>query len=304
MFSNSGGGKNIRILGNRIHHIGAGVYDSTPYGLIGVYTDSGAANWTINGNVIHDNGRAAVLTGSHDHGLYLHGSNMDVTNNVFYNTPNGWHIQTAAGFSGTIVNNTFYGSNMYPGKLGAMTLRDPNSNVIVRNNIFYDPSAMRSSLTLSMSGYCYIDNNIVYKPSGAGLMDSMPSNCVQSNRLGVDPRLVNPSSELRLSPDLGEPAINAGSASAAPPADFDGAARPRARATISAPSSSAARRLRRGHHRTRRQRRRGLGRRAERRDDQLDHERSRGYPGRIRPDRAYGASTVLNAALRRITAPS
>ena len=47
VFSNSGGGRNIRVLGNHIHDIGTGVYDSTPYGLMGVYTDASAANWTM-----------------------------------------------------------------------------------------------------------------------------------------------------------------------------------------------------------------------------------------------------------------
>jgi len=227
VFSNSGGGKNIRVVGNHIHHIG-NVTDTSSIGIMGVYTDTAASGWTIDGNVIHDCGRTGGLTGSHDHGLYLHGANFVVTNNVFYRVFNGWHIQTANTFSGRIMNNTFYQSNLYPGKLGSIVLWEPNSNVIIRNNIFYDSGAVAVyTYALSMSGSCSIDNNIVYRIGGIpSIIDSLPAACVASNnRLTVDPLLVNPTA-LDFHLQAASPAVDTGSPSLAPTTDHDGAARP------------------------------------------------------------------------------
>ena len=89
---------------------------------------------------------------------------MVVTNNVFYRSQRLAH-SNGSGLLRT-TNNTFYGSNMYPGKLGAMTLGCELERHRPQQHL-YDPSAMRS-LDLVDVGVCYIDNNIVYKPSGAG----------------------------------------------------------------------------------------------------------------------------------------
>jgi hypothetical protein len=159
------GSNNIRIQGNVIHHIG-NHYDSTAQGIAGIFTDANA-NVTVDGNVIHDVGRTAVLTGSHDHGIYTHGVNMVISNNVFYNALNGWHIQTAVGFSGTIANNTFFGPNPYPGKVGQIVLWDPEGSMTVRNNLFYNPGSYAiTNVGVSFSGPCSIDHNLVFSNSG------------------------------------------------------------------------------------------------------------------------------------------
>ena len=228
IWANSGGAKNILIKGNHIHHIG-NHYDSTAYGIEGIYADGGATNVTVDGNVFNDIGRTGVLTGTHDHGVYTHGVNMVIMNNVFYNILNGWHIQTASGFSGTIANNTFFGPNPYPGKYGQIVIWDPNSNLVIRNNIFYNPNTAAIYNLATVSGSCSIDNNLVYKAGGtASIIDSMPSGCANSgNRVNVDPMLTTPSVpafdfHLR----AGSPAINTGAAFSVVNHDFDGVARP------------------------------------------------------------------------------
>ena len=222
------GANNLLIQGNTIHNIG-NHYDSTAQGIAGVFTDANV-NVTVDGNVIHDVGRTAVLTGSHDHGIYTHGVNMVISNNVFYNILNGWHIQTAVGFSGTIANNTFFGPNPYPGKVGQVVIWDPEGSISIRNNVFYNPNSVAvTNVGVSFSGPCSFDHNIVYSKTSSGLamIDSLPSGCVQSNNLlNVDPKLTTPSLpgyDFHLL--TGSPAIGAGVVLAAVPADFGGVSR-------------------------------------------------------------------------------
>jgi hypothetical protein len=221
------GSNNLLIQGNIIHHIGNRV-DTTAQGIAGIFTDANM-NIVVDGNVIHDVGRTSVLTGAHDHGIYTHGRNMVISNNVFFNARNGWHIQTAVNFSGTIANNTFFGPNPYPGKIGQMVVWDPNGSVLVRNNIFYNPvSYAIDNVGASVSGPCSLDHNIVFSDSGsAGLIDALPSGCTQSdNRLNVDPKLTTPSvPNFNFQLLAGSPAIGAGVALSVVPRDFNGTPR-------------------------------------------------------------------------------
>lgn len=220
------GASNLRILGNLIHHIG-NVVDNTTQGIAGVFTDANA-NVVVDGNVIHDVGRTSVLTGTHDHGIYTHGLNMVITNNVFYNALNGWHIQTASGFSGTIANNTFFGPNTYPGKVGQIVVWDPEGAVAIRNNIFYNPGGVAiANVGVSFTS-CAIDHNLVYsRTATVGLIDTTPAGCsVASNILNKDPLLTTPTvPAFDFHLQAGSPAIGAGVILAAVPADFGGAAR-------------------------------------------------------------------------------
>ena len=192
IFSNSMGAKNIVVQGNVIHNIGNRP-DSSSIGIMGIYTDAGASGWTIDGNVFHHIGRTSGLTGTHDHGLYTHGSAMTITNNRFYALMNGWHIQTAVGFSGTIANNTFYGPDPV-GNAGQVMLWDANSNLSIRNNIFYGSKGSAiTTYALSVSGTCSIDHNLTYT-AGASIpvFSSAPSGCKETNDLlNVDPKFVN-----------------------------------------------------------------------------------------------------------------
>lgn len=225
IFSNSGGGKNVLIQDNEIHHIG-NRSNSTPYGEMGIYTDASAI-FTIDRNVFHDIGRTDNITGNHDHGIYTHGT-MTITNNVFYTMTNGWHIQTAAGFGGTIANNTFYGPAT-GGKPGQVKLWGAAKSMTIRNNIFYNTRSVGISvLSVTSSGGCSIDHNIVYTPGASvAMIESLPSGCTQSsNKLNVDPKLVNPTAGGDYHLNAGSPAIDAGAAVSGVTTDLAGAKRP------------------------------------------------------------------------------
>lgn len=191
IWANSGGARNILITGNHVHHIGNRV-DSTQIGITGIFTDSAARNFVIDGNTINDIGRTNRYTNSFDHGIYSHG-HLVIVNNVFYNALNGWHIQTAVGFSGVIVNNTFVGPNQY-GTAGQIMLWGDNDSLVVRNNIFFNPKGYALTTFATTQRGCSIDNNIVFNSRGSvSLIASLPSGCTESNnRLNLDPLFVNP----------------------------------------------------------------------------------------------------------------
>jgi len=226
IWANSGGAKNIIISGNHIHHIGNRI-DNTETGIVGIYTDAGAQNFTVDGNIINDVGRTNTYVNSFDHGIYSHG-NLNIINNVFYRSLNGWHIQTAVNFSGIIANKTFYGPNMYQRyrKEGQIMLWDAAAgSIIIRNNIFYSSigTAITSDNFSQSGGSCSCDNNIIY---GKGVAVGSPSPCSNTNnRVNVDPLFIN-SSVYDFHLLSTSPAINTGVAVSIVTKDLDGTARP------------------------------------------------------------------------------
>jgi hypothetical protein len=226
VWSNQGGGMGIVVRGNRIHHIGNRP-EASASGIPGIYTNESAYGWRIEGNLFHDIGRTGSLRGL-DHGIYTHGRGMLIVNNVFYSQNNGRHVQTAAGFSGTIANNTFHGMTTISGKLGHVMLWGTNSDVVVRNNVFYLPRSVGvDTYELSMSGSCSIDHNILYHTSGGlALASGAPSSCAQSaNLVNVDPQLNNPVVGGDFRPKSGSPVINAGAAVSGVTTDYNGSPR-------------------------------------------------------------------------------
>ncbi len=122
--------------GNRFEYI-ANRSTSTTLGLDGLYANPNCHDFIIDGNVFHDIGRTNVNW--LDHGLYLHGSNYTIINNIFYNIPHGWSIQTADGLSNVLIaNNTFAFPNG-GGQDGQIMLWNTQSNLTIRDNIFYSP---------------------------------------------------------------------------------------------------------------------------------------------------------------------
>jgi len=226
IIANSGGARNIIISGNHIHHIGNRV-DTTQIGIVGIYTDAGAQNFTIDGNVIHDIGRTNTYTNSFDHGIYSHG-NLNIVNNIFYRSLNGWHIQTAVNFSGIIANNTFCGPNMFTGfkQGGQIMLWDAAAgDIVIRNNIFYNSmgAAITSYNFSQAKGKCSCDNNIIW---GMNVVVGAPSSCSNiHNRLNIDPLFVN-SSAYDFHLQSASPAINTGVTVSIVTKDFDGTKRP------------------------------------------------------------------------------
>jgi hypothetical protein len=178
IFSNSGGGRNILVQGNKIHHIGNRPEDS-PVGITGIYTDAGASNFRVDGNVIGDVGRTTNRDGRHDHGIYSHGG-LIITNNTFYNPLNGWHIQTADGFHGTIAGNAFYGSAPATSTAGQVMLWGAVSNLLVRGNSFYSPrSSAIATYEATFSGSCGFEQNTVFGPMGPSLLEALPPGCTE-----------------------------------------------------------------------------------------------------------------------------
>jgi hypothetical protein len=210
----------ITVKGCRFEEIGRHV-DNSIYGLDGVYANRKQYNLTFDGNTFHNIGRLSGHSMSLDHGLYLHSRNTSIINNVFYGTIAGWGVQTAAGFSGLIANNTFAFTRTE--KEGDIMLWDADGAVTVRNNIFYYPpqGAGVTSDLFSTAG-CIVDHNLTF----GGTIGSV-SGCRFSNNISGAPAFVEAGSDFHLRP--GSPAIDSG-ASIPLLTDFDGVSRPQGKA--------------------------------------------------------------------------
>ena len=139
---------------NLIHDIGH-ICTDTSGGLVGFRDKSTSYRMTYDSNVLHNIWRkhpsdgCSLTTGyykNHDHGMYLHGRDIKIINNVFYNFKSGWAIQSSEGASNWLIaQNTFGFSN--PNREGQIVLWDPNSNFTIANNIFYQPKTAAIALT-------------------------------------------------------------------------------------------------------------------------------------------------------------
>jgi hypothetical protein len=216
----------ITLRGNRFEYI-ANRITATRLGLDGMYTNVNCHDFLIDGNTFHDIGR--TNDSQLDHGLYLHGANFTITNNIFYNIQHGWAIQAADGLTNVLIaNNTF----AFPGpnKSSHIMLWRRQSGITIRNNIFYNsvPAAIASyaiSRWASLVSNCSIDHNVVY-----GAHDVLPhlNGCtLNGNRLGSAPHFVGSSSppyDFHLQPTSS--AIQAGIQIPGVGMDFDGIRRP------------------------------------------------------------------------------
>ena len=181
---------NIILRGNRIEFIG-NRSTSTSFGLDGMYTNPNCYAFLIDGNVFHDIGR--VGPSQLDHGLYLQGSDFTITNNVFYNITSGWSIQMADGLTNVLIaNNTFAFPNE-GGRGGQIMMWNTQSNVVIENNLFYEPTGYAIARFRSSVSNCGIDHNLVFGASG---MMANSSGCTldTTNQIGPDPMFVNASS--------------------------------------------------------------------------------------------------------------
>jgi hypothetical protein len=187
-----------------------------------VYVGEGSSNFTFDGNVFHDIGRTSGRYPSNDHGLYLHSSGASVVNNIFYAPISGWGLQTADGFSGLVAFNTFAFPMQNNG--GQIMLWGNNSNLTIRNNIFYNPSggiAINTS-DLNVSGGCSVDHNLI-----TGGTSGFASGCALSDNILADAGMVNVVTQpldFHLLPN--SPAIDAGAPVPSVTTDFDGVERP------------------------------------------------------------------------------
>ena len=208
----------IRLSGNRIEYI-ANRVTSANLGLDGMYTNPNCHDFLIDGNVFHDIGR--LNASQLDQGLYLHGWNFTITNNVFYNIPHGWSIQMASGLSNVLIANNTFASPAASTQGGHIMMWNAQSHVVIRNNIFFKPVNHALSRYQSAVVDCTVDHNLVF---GVGSIIQGENGCALiSNQEGMDPLFVNPwiaPYDFHLLP--GSPAIGAGAAVPIVAADLDG----------------------------------------------------------------------------------
>ncbi len=179
-------------------------------GRSGIYLHASEYNFIFDGNSFHDIGRTDGQTLLHfDHGIYSQGQNMTIINNIFYNMNRGFSIQLADGASNWLVaNNTFAFGNAN-GEAGQIMFWNTNSNITIRNNIFYNPNGSaitRYAATISGSSF---DHNLIYGVSS--VISDVTGFTIGTNQIGVNPLFVNASTapyDFHLQP--GSPGIDAG----------------------------------------------------------------------------------------------
>ena len=211
----------ITLQGNRFEYI-ANRSSSATTGLDGMYVNPNCHDFVISGNIFHDIGRTNL--NQLDHGLYLHGTNFTITNNLFYNIPHGWSIQAADGLSNVLIANNTFAFPQGGGAPGQIMLWNTQSNLTIQNNIFYNPTSYAINRFSSTLNGCSLNNNLVYGASG---MMSDSSGCSVGPTQTGDPDFVNPTSTpLDFHLQASSPAIGIGISLAAVSADFSGIARP------------------------------------------------------------------------------
>jgi hypothetical protein len=204
-----GAAHDITIRWNEIRNI-ANHTVTDQIGRSGIYLHASEYNFIFDGNSFHDIGRTDGQTLLHfDHGIYSQGQNMTIINNIFYNMNRGVSIQIADGASNWLVaNNTFAFGNAN-GEAGQIMFWNTNSNITVRNNIFYNPNSSaitRYAATISGSAF---DHNLVYGVST--IISDVTGFTIGTNQIGVNPLFVNASTapyDFHL--QSGSPGINAG----------------------------------------------------------------------------------------------
>jgi hypothetical protein len=223
------GNHDVVLIQNHLHDVGH-ICTGTTGGIVGVsaYSD----NLTIERNVIHDIGRLGpgeqgcvepnANWQNHDHGIYHGvGNNVVVRNNVFYNFTRGWAIQRYNGGGSvttglTIVNNTFGFPN--PWRDAQIIIATPTDNVVIANNLFYQPTTAGVWFDGSNGGTLVgnVSTNAI-QSGGSGL--TMSSNLQNTDPLFVDATGFN----FHLTG--GSPARGLGAAAWCPAVDLDGVAR-------------------------------------------------------------------------------
>lgn len=222
LYSRSGGtamyAHDIVIKDNHIHHLGR-VCTTTSYGSGVAIGGSNFYNVTIENNLIHDNGRkrpeegcAAGTTAhynNHDHGIYISSyDNVVIKNNIFYNHRAGWaiHLYSSGGKNLKVLNNTFAFKN--PGNEGHIIVAQPETNLLLANNLFYEPGASAVIFYNAAATNVQLKNNAT---SASSIMSpaSYPGVTGSGNITSADLKLANPAA-IDFRPLATSPAIDKG----------------------------------------------------------------------------------------------
>lgn len=226
----------IKIYNNYIHHTGK-ICSGTDGGLNGIKIGTNSRYIYIDGNVIRDVGRkddrvgCSVFDRSHDHGVYTAASYIYITNNIFYDNRMGWSIQFSGGGGPKyVINNVF--ANPNPEKYGHIVIwnsHGPNTDVLIQNNIFYNPKGAAVHCSRASGSTLIFKNNLIYPESRDTFTTGCPSGFSESGTIKGDSKFVNPSdNDYHLRSD--SPAIDNGVNSSLVSLDHDGNSRPQGNA--------------------------------------------------------------------------
>ena len=229
-FHSNDSAHDITIKWNEVRNI-ANHTATDQIGRDGIYLNNTEYNFTFDGNSWHDIGRTDGITPMHfDHGIYSHAQNVTITNNIFYNMTRGWSIQLADGANNWLIaNNTFAFPDTSDGETGQIMFWGSNTNITLKNNIFYEPNSAAMTQYAATTTGCVFDHNIVY---GVSTVLSGGGCSVGVNQIGANPSFINASSapyDFRV--QAGGPGIDAGVNLAAVPIDFFGTTRPQGSST-------------------------------------------------------------------------
>jgi hypothetical protein len=206
----NGNAHDITVKWNEIRNIGNW---NTPAGTLsptGSFQNSSEYNITFDGNIFHDIGGGTNI--NQQHAIYSYSSNLTVINNIFYNQVHGWDIQLAGGSNVYIANNTFAFAN--PNRDGQILLWNsgPLSNIVIENNIFYQPPSNAIVSYLSGGNGPINGCTFQYNLTTAGSIWDNGSSCTLNNNVTAsDPMFVNASTapyDFHLK--SGSPAIDTG----------------------------------------------------------------------------------------------
>jgi hypothetical protein len=200
------------------------------YGRDGIYMNGSQYNFVFDGNSFHDIGRTNGTPLLHyDHGIYSQGQNVNITNNVFYNMTRGWSIQLASGATNWIISNNTFAFGNANGEAGQIMFWENNNQIIVQNNIFYQPNLSALNQYDSVINSSLVQSNVVYGVSAllpTTILGSIAGLVLGSNLIGVNPMFVNAvNSPYNFALQPGSPAAGTGVMTPTITVDFTGAPR-------------------------------------------------------------------------------
>jgi hypothetical protein len=229
----------VRVIGNHVHDVVV-TCDAGPNGGGGIVAGGGTPDYRnhdieVVGNLVHDVVGTPTRACAGVQGIYASVARVRIANNVSYRNGNdcitSWHAASRL----VIVNNTVLdcpGAGITVGSGGPGATSRGNFHTTVANNI------------VDRCGQGIVETGDGERRAGAG--NRYLSNLVSdsgherwlsgvarargatvSGTITADPRLMGAAAHYRLT--AASPAIDAGTSTAAPRSDFDGARRPRGR---------------------------------------------------------------------------
>jgi cysteine-rich repeat protein len=217
---------NILIKNNYIHHI-ARFCDQSANGSAGILVGD-TFNITFDGNVLdmigrYHNGENGCTNSNHywqnhDQGFYINRSrDFTIINNVFTRIRSGWAVDIDRGTDRTLIsNNTFAFHN--PNREGYILIwaggngDDLSEEVIIQNNIFYNPNGAAIRAAKPQKNHIVRNNLIIGSNNLLSLADgaSQSAFSTSNNIFTDDPLFVDVSNDDFHLKNTNSPAVDAG----------------------------------------------------------------------------------------------